>query len=131
MAHILIVDDDPTAVASNAAAIETLGHSVSSADSSADAVEFVRREAPDLVVLEALLDGGYGGIALARTLAADYPDLPLIMLTKADERLTDEELDSQDHDGGWIPVRRYMAKPVLNDVLAYEVEHLLPVDEKA
>jgi CheY-like chemotaxis protein len=131
MAHILIVDDDPAAVASNAAAIETLGHSVSSSGTSSDAVEFIRRESPDLVVLEAILDGGFGGIALARTLAADYPELPLVMLTRADEHLSSEDRARQDTDGGWVPVRRYLEKPVIADVLAYEVEHLLPVDEKA
>ena len=125
MAHILIVDDDPDSVAGSAAAIETLGHSVSASTTTAEATEMVRRETPDLIVLEALLDGGLCGIALARSLAEDYPELPLIMLTRADERLTDEQLASQDRDGGWIPVRRYLAKPVLTDVLAYEVEHLL------
>ena len=125
MAHILIVDDDPVSVAGSAEAIETLGHSVSASATTAEATEFVRREAPDLIVLEALLDGGFSGIDLARSLAEDYPDLPLIMVTRADEELSGEQLASQDRDGGWIPVRRYLAKPVLTDVLAYEVEHLL------
>jgi CheY-like chemotaxis protein len=125
MAHILIVDDDPVSVASNAAAIETLGHSVSASSTTAEATEAIRREVPDLVVLEALLDGDFSGIDLARSIAEDHPDLPLIMLTRADEEMSPEELASQDRDG-WIPVNRYLAKPVLTDVLAYEVEHLLP-----
>jgi CheY-like chemotaxis protein len=129
MAHILLVDDDPDVVAGNATAIETLGHSVSASSNTAEAAELVRREVPDLVVLEAFLDGGFSGIELARSLAEDYPDLPLIMLTRADEHLTQEELAQQDRDGGWIPVQRYLAKPVLTDVLAYEIEHLLPAAE--
>jgi CheY-like chemotaxis protein len=129
MAHILLVDDDPDVVAGNATAIETLGHSVSASSNTAEAAELVRREVPDLVVLEAFLDGGFSGIELARSLAEDYPNLPLIMLTRADEHLTQEELAQQDRDGGWIPVQRYLAKPVLTDVLAYEIEHLLPAAE--
>jgi CheY-like chemotaxis protein len=123
------VDDDPDVVAGNATAIETLGHSVSASSNTAEAAELVRREVPDLVVLEAFLDGGFSGIELARSLAEDYPNLPLIMLTRADEHLTQEELAQQDRDGGWIPVQRYLAKPVLTDVLAYEIEHLLPAAE--
>ena len=125
MAHILLVDDDPIAVASNTEAIETLGHSVSSTSTTAEATRFVRRETPDLVVMEAVLGGKFGGLDLARSLAADYPDLPLIMLTQADEHLSHRELAGQDRDG-WIPVRRYLEKPVLTDVLVDEIDHLLP-----
>jgi CheY-like chemotaxis protein len=128
MAHILLVDDDPEVVAGNTAAIEGLGHSVSSSSNPADIADLVRRESPDLVVLEAMLGGEFAGIDLARSLAEDYPDLPLIMLTDADETLSEEDRASQDEDG-WIPVRRYLEKPVLSDVLADEVDHLLPAAE--
>ena len=50
------------------------------------------------------------------------------MLTKADEQLSAEDLADQDRDG-WMPVRRYLEKPVLSDVLADEVDHLLPAAE--
>jgi DNA-binding response OmpR family regulator len=40
------------------------------------------------VVLEGMLDGAYGGFDLARSLAQDFPTLPLIMLTRADEHFT-------------------------------------------
>jgi CheY-like chemotaxis protein len=128
MAHILLVDDDPEATATNAETIETLGHSVECTATPAEAAEAVERRAPDLVVLEAILGGKFTGIELARELAETRPDLPLIMLTRADEQLTPKELDSQDRDG-WLPVDRYLEKPVLDDVLAYEVEHLLPADK--
>ncbi len=125
MAHILLVDDDPIAVATNTEAIETLGHSVSSTSTTAEAIRSVRHDRPDLVVLEAVLGGKFGGLDLARVLAADFPDLPLIMLTQADQRLANHELASTDREG-WIPVRRYLEKPVLTDVLVDEIDHLLP-----
>ena len=78
--------------------------------------------------MEAVLGGKLAGLDLARSLAQDHPDLPLIMLTRADDLLSSEQLDSQDRDG-WIPVRRYLEKPVLDDVLAYEIDHLLPEAE--
>jgi CheY-like chemotaxis protein len=128
MAHILIVDDDPVSVARNTEAIETDGHSVSSTSTSAEAVRFVRDEEPDLVVMEAVLGGKLAGLDLARALAQEHPNLPLIMLTRADDLMSEEQLDSQDRDG-WIPVRRYLEKPVLADVLRYEIDHLLPEAE--
>ena len=128
MAHILIVDDDPVSVARNTEAIEIDGHSVSSTSTSAEAVRFVRDAEPDLVVLEAVLGGKLAGLDLARALAQEHPNLPLIMLTRADDLMSEEQLDSQDRDG-WIPVRRYLEKPVLADVLVYEIDHLLPEAE--
>ena len=128
MAHILLVDDDPEVAAANTETMETLGHSVECTSTPAEAAEAVERQAPDLVILEAILGGKFTGMELARELAETRPDLPLIMLTRADEQLTSEELDGQDHDG-WLPVDRYLEKPVLDDVLAYEVEHLLPADK--
>ncbi len=129
MAHILLVDDDPVAVASETEAIETMGHSVECTSTPAEAVAAVRRDAPDLVVLEAILGGKFTGMQLARDIAETYPDLPMIMLTRADEHLSQEELSRQDRDDGWLPVNRYLEKPVLDAVLADEVEHLLPDDQ--
>jgi CheY-like chemotaxis protein len=125
MANILLVDDDPVSVAGYSAALETSGHSVSASSTTAEAARSVRDALPDLVVLEAVLDGKLSGLDLARSLAEEHPDLPLIMLTRADELLSSEQLDSQDRDG-WIPVSRYLEKPVLTDVLVAEIDHLLP-----
>ena len=125
MAHILLVDDDPAVSAREARTIEGAGHTVSLADSPAAAVEAMKVCPPDLVVLEAIFAGKFTGVALARRLAETDPDLPLIMLTRADERLTTEQLDLEDRDGGWIPVDRYLAKPVMREVLTAEIQRLL------
>ena len=127
MARILLVDDDAGVVARNAAALDADGHAVSTAATSAQALDFVRRGTPDVVVLEALLDGGMAGFDLARKLAREFPALPLIMLSRVDEVISARELAAQDRDGGWMPVQRFMEKPVSPEVLVYEVDHLLPV----
>lgn len=126
MAHILLVDDDPAVLAGNSAALETDGHSVAVSTTVDDARQAILDQNPDLVILEAILGGKFSGVALAKMLASEYPDLPMIMLTDADEHLSPEVLESQDNDEGWVPVDRYLAKPVLTDVLVDEVDHLLP-----
>ncbi len=125
MATILLVDDDPKVVRRNRAALEASGHDVATVATTAQALDAVRVIDPDVVVLEAMLDGGLAGFGLARTLARRYPTLPLIMVSKVDEHMTPAELATQDHDGGWLPVSRFMEKPVLPAVLVYEVEHAL------
>jgi CheY-like chemotaxis protein len=125
MAHILLVDDDRDLVAGNVIALQAIGHSVTTVSTSAEATDTVHHEVPDLIVLEGMLDGAYSGFDLARSLAKDFPTLPLIMLTRADEHFTSRERRAQDRDG-WLPVQRYLEKPVSTDVLLYEVDHLLP-----
>ncbi len=126
MAHILLVDDDAAVVTRNAAALEADGHAVATASTAAEGLDAVRDEPPDVVVLEAMLDGTMAGFDLARTLARDFPTLPLIMLSRVDEVISDRELATQDRDDGWMPVQRFMEKPVSPEVLVYEVDHLLP-----
>jgi DNA-binding response OmpR family regulator len=126
MAHILLVDDDTDLVARNRAALEADGHAVATAATTAEGLAAARRDTPDVVVLEAMLDGSTAGFDLARTLAHDFPALPLIMLSRVDEVISDRELATQDRDDGWMPVARFMEKPVAPEVLVYEVDHLLP-----
>jgi CheY-like chemotaxis protein len=125
MGYILLVDDDPQVVADGVAALEADGHTVASVSTTSEATATIHHKTPDVVVLEGMLDGGFAGFDLARRLARQYPQLPLVMVTRADEHLSEEERDSQDRDG-WIPVARFMQKPVSADVLAHEVERLLP-----
>jgi DNA-binding response OmpR family regulator len=124
MARILLVDDDPNVVASNKSALEAGGHAVTSASTTSEARAAISRETPDVVVLEAMLDGGLAGFDLAKSLAHDCPDLPLIMLSRVDEHLTGKERAAQDRDDGWMPVARFMEKPLAPEVLVYEVDHL-------
>jgi DNA-binding response OmpR family regulator len=124
MAHILLVDDDPQVVAEGVAALEAAGHTVSAASTTSEATSSILRKMPDVVVLEGMLDGGFAGFDLARKLAHQYPQLPLVMVSRADEHLSDQELERQDRDG-WMPVARFMQKPVSAEVLTYEVERLL------
>jgi DNA-binding response OmpR family regulator len=125
MARILLVDDDADLVARNKVALEADGHAVATARTTADGLAATRRETPDLVVLEAMLDGKTAGFDLARKLARDFPGLALIMLSRVDEFISARELAAQDRDDGWLPVARFMEKPVSPDVLVYEVDHLL------
>ena len=83
------------------------------------------RRPPDLVVLEAMLDGGLAGFDLARTLAKEFPALHLIMVIRVDEHLSAKERAAQDRDDGWMPVDRFMEKPLSPDVLVYEVDHIV------
>lgn len=125
MPRILLVDDDAELVARDVAALSAGGYAVDVARATSEALESVLRGRPDAVVLEAMLDGGMAGFDLARTLAREFPALPLLMVTRADEFLTAAQRSDQDRDGGWLPVARYLEKPVMPEVVAAELDHLL------
>lgn len=128
MARILLVDDDADVVRRNTAALEAAGHVVRTASTTVQGLEAIHHKVPDLVVIEALVDGGLTGFDLVRSLARDFPALPIIVLSRVDEYLTPAERAAQDRDGGWLPVQRFLEKPVAPDVLVYEIEHLLAAD---
>jgi DNA-binding response OmpR family regulator len=124
MGRILLVDDDADVAEDNASALEASGHTVTTVRTTSEARAAMRHETPDLVVLEAMLDGSTAGFDLARSIAQSNPALPLIMLSRVDEDVTAGQHDNRD---GWMPVNRFMEKPVAPDVLAYEVNHLVKV----
>ncbi len=131
MAHILLIDDDVDLVEMNRLALQAAGHEVSTAFSAADGRQAVERTKPDLVVLDVMMEHFTAGFELSHELSKAHPELPMIMLTGVDEYMDDAMRASQDRDGGWMPVHRFMEKPVAAAVLVHEVEALLDEVEQA
>jgi DNA-binding NtrC family response regulator len=125
MARVLLVDEDRGQVAQLEAALTTEGHTVLAVSTPDECMASIRRFEPDVVVTDAVFQGAVRGFDLVRFLAADLPQVPLIMATSADDLLDASQLAEQDHDG-WLPALRYLQKPVALEALLYEVEHALP-----
>jgi len=125
MPHVLIIDDDSRALALNEAALASGGYTTCTAGSADEGRRALFASPTDLLILEPLVPGSYDGFALVRQIAADHPRLPIIVLTRADEQLSASVRDAQDRDGGWLPVHRYLEKPVEPEVVRDEVDHVL------
>jgi len=100
-ATILVVEDEPAIQELVSYNLEIAGHRALRADNAEEALEMVRSEMPDLVVLDWMLPG-MSGIEFARRLRADKRTqaVPLIMLTaRADEsdKLTGLETGADDY----------------------------------
>ncbi len=100
-ATILVVEDEPAIQELVSYNLEIAGHRALRADNAEQALEMVRGEVPDLVVLDWMLPG-MSGIEFARRLRADKRTqaVPLIMLTaRADEsdKLTGLETGADDY----------------------------------
>ncbi len=123
MAHILLVDDDEDLIEMNKTLLEQRGHKVTVAYSAADARKILTGMRPDAAVLDVMMEDMTIGFELARHLHAEIPALPMIMLTGIRKEMS--LAYSFEPDETWLPVTKFMEKPVNPRVLAEELEKLL------
>lgn len=78
--RVLIIDDDPSLAEALAGLLVHAGYKVSTADTSASALEAVRRDPTDLALLDLRL-GQESGLGLLPQLKAVRPEMSVIMIT--------------------------------------------------
>jgi two-component system, OmpR family, phosphate regulon response regulator PhoB len=119
MAKILVVEDEPAIAELIRLNLQHAGHGVSHVADGEQAVEYLRRHLPDLVVLDWMLPG-VQGVSLVRQwrLDARTRHLPVIMLTaRTEERDLVQGLESGADD--------YLSKPFSPAELVARVRALL------
>lgn len=120
MAHIIIVDDSPTDVRVLTTLLEKAGHKVGSAGNAEDGIALVRREKPDLVLMDVIMPGT-NGFQATRTLTRD-PDtagIPVVIVTTK----------SMETDRVWgmrQGAKDFLTKPVAEQDLLARIKTLLP-----
>jgi DNA-binding response OmpR family regulator len=85
--HILVVDDEPSVVEVVGLYLEREGYRVSVARDGNEALDAVRRERPDLVVLDLMMPGIDGLDVTRRLRSHDAAAVPIIMLTAKGEEM--------------------------------------------
>jgi signal transduction histidine kinase/DNA-binding response OmpR family regulator len=115
-ARILVVDDDPSIRELLSQEFTEAGYAVSVAADGREALKEVRRERPDLVVLDVMMPE-MNGFDVAAVLKNDplTMDVPIVILSIV-----------QDRDRGYrLGVDRYLTKPIDTDLLFREVGSLI------
>lgn len=113
--RILIADDEPLARARLRALVEELGHEVcAEAGDGHSAKRFAAEAEPDLILLDIEMPG-VDGMALARQLEKEQPDLPVVMVTAHPQHAVDA-FDTA--------VTDYLLKPVRKDRLARALDRV-------
>jgi len=125
MAQVLLVDDDIQLLEANTIVLAANKLQVAHAHSGAEARESLAKALPDIVVLDVMMEDFDSGFELAKHISVTYPGLPMIMLTGVYEYMDDAWKQAFDEDKSWLPVHRFMEKPVSPTVLLYEIESLL------
>ncbi len=110
--NILVVEDNPTIGAGLVTALEHERFDVRHVESAEDGVLALQARAPDLVICDIMLPG-QDGLSLMRQIKADYPGIPVIMLTAKSEeidRVMGLEMGADDYVTKPFSVREVIAR---------------------
>ncbi len=120
MAKILVVDDEPDIVRVVVRIMEARDHTVRTAHDGFEALEKVREEPPEVIILDLNLPV-MNGFEVCKRLR-DNPAtraIPIVMMTAAYVSIEDAR---RGHSSG---ADEYVVKPFLREVLIHNVERLL------
>lgn len=119
MAHICIIDDSPTDVHALSTMLAKGGHRVSSAPSAEQGIALVKRERPDLVIMDVIMPG-INGFQATRMLSRDpeTAKIPIIVVSSK----------NQETDRLWAlrqGAKEYVVKPVKDRELIAKINSVL------
>lgn len=129
MAKILVIDDDPDIVAGVKMVLENAGHEVLSAPSGKEGLEQIKKNAPELIILDVMMESHTEGFELALKLHSPDPasewkrfkGIPILMLT-AIHSTTPLRYEP---DIDYLPVELFVDKPIDPDDLIGKVNWIL------
>jgi CheY-like chemotaxis protein len=116
LATILVVDDDPDFVEITRTILEKNGYSVATAASGEQALQAMRQQLPDLLLLDVMMSSVLDGLNLSHTMSED-PELksvPIVMISS----IADSPASGMFPTDEYIPIDAWISKPVQpNDLL--------------
>jgi CheY-like chemotaxis protein len=120
MAKILVVDDDRDFIKITRMILQSGGYDVVTASSGEEGLNLMRREKPNLVILDVMMAYILEGLDIRRQMADD-PDLkniPVIMSTS----LTGERVQRTLPSDEYVPDSAWLHKPIDPDKLLEQVK---------
>jgi CheY-like chemotaxis protein len=124
MPKILVVDDDPDFVKITRTILQSQKYDVITASTGEQGLAVMRREKPDLVILDVMMAYILDGLDVRRQMAADkdLQGIPVIMATS----LTGERVRGDMPSDEFVPESEWLHKPIDPDKLLELVKKSLP-----
>jgi CheY-like chemotaxis protein len=129
MSKILIVDDDPDFVEATRLVLLSAGYQVVSASDGDKGLAMVRKEAPDLVVLDVIMKTVLDGLHVSQEMAddPDQADIPILMVTS----IANSDYAALFPTDEYIHIDDFVSKPIAPDMLLQRVDKLLTKRRRA
>ncbi|MBT3201799.1 MAG: response regulator [Phycisphaerales bacterium] len=121
MAKILIVDDDPDVVDATEMFLKKEGHETATASSRKEGMQKVQEFAPELLILDCMMEEVDDGMVMARELRSQGFTAPILMLSSIGKVLGQDF----DRDDEILPVEEFIDKPVDPRILLEKVAAVL------
>ena len=121
--RVLLVDDDADFVAMNKAVLEAHGYQVAVAYNGKECLDRVRAETPDLIVLDVIMASQSEGFDVSRDLRGSdrTKGIPLLLVSSVNSKVPFKFTP----DETWLPVDKFIEKPIEPQRLLDEVDRLL------
>lgn len=122
-ARVLVVDDDPDFVEITRTVLQAHGYEIASAASGQQALEMMRQQRPDLVILDVMMRGATEGYDVSQVMYGDkdLATVPVLMVTS----IMDGTMADQFPTDEYLPVADFITKPVSPDQLVQRVRTLI------
>jgi DNA-binding response OmpR family regulator len=130
-AKILVVDDDPDVLEAIGILLEANGFNVVTAKDGVDALNNLKEEKPDLMILDLLMPV-MDGFGVCRELKdprlTKYAQMPIIILSSVKENASRRRYELE--TGLQLDVDDYVEKPIEHTVLIERVKNILKKTDK-
>jgi len=123
MARILLVDDDPDFVEITRTILEANGYEVSTAANGDQALKTMRKDLPDLALLDVMMSTLLDGLNLSHVISEDpvLKQVPVIMISSITESPSAGMFPTDEY----IPIDAWISKPVQPDDLLQKVAQFI------
>ncbi|MDY0039231.1 MAG: response regulator [Desulforhabdus sp.] len=126
---ILLIDDDPSFLEITGAILRRFGYEVLSANNTADGLNYIETEKPNLLILDIMMATMDEGLQFAVKLRQNETlhHLPIIIVSAQPDTEMGYARNLED-DLDWIAADIFMEKPVDPQALKHNIELLLKKD---
>ena len=123
MAKILVIDDDTDFVLVSRAILESEGYEVLEAANGSEALEMMRRDRPDLVLLDVMMSTTLEGVDVSKEIESDpnLEDVPVVMISS----IATSEYAAEFPDDERVPIAAWISKPIQPAVLLKTVRRFV------
>ena len=120
MALIAVIDDDPDIREASTLVLNAKGYEVITASNPKDGYDIVKKQSPDLIILDVMMDEPDDGFFLAQKFRKENIKTPILMYTSVSKTVG---MDFGKSD--MVPVDDFVEKPITPELLINKVELLL------